>query len=392
MRKPFAEVTRRTQVRRLKRLATLALPAWGLTDAAVRLLFHGYNTTFRIEVADGRRYALRLNTAAAKPEPNLLAEVSWLAAVAADTPLRVPTPQRTLDGAWAARVASPDHGRDVAAVLFSWLDGRDLGHRPRPEQAWVVGRAMATLHDHATRWRLPEGAELPLFDRVLTDLPNRFGDHPALVGGAREVVLAAHERAQALQDEAFAAGGIIPLHADLHGGNLKWAAAGRDRGVRRDDGQSGPDDGQSGPDDGESGRTDGESGRGDGESGRTDGESGRGDGSGLARLRVFDFDDAGLGVPALDLAISIFYLRDDVAIEEALKEGYASVRTLPQVRPEVLEGMIAGRNLLLLDDLIEQSNADFRVMVPTYVANTTLRLRNWLDTGRFRRDVPGVQR
>ncbi|MFT3861795.1 phosphotransferase enzyme family protein [Micropruina sp.] len=281
MRKPFAKVARRTQVERLRRLAVRDLPAWGLADARVRLLLHGYNTTFRIDAADGRRYALRLNTAMPKPEPNLLAEVSWLAAIAADTGLRVPTPQRTLSGDWAARVPSPDHGRSVAAVLFSWLDGRDLGNRPTLDRARVVGRAMAILHDHASGWSLPAGAELPRFDNVLTDLPNRFDDHPALNAEAREVVLAAYQRAQACQDQAFATDAIIPLHADLHGGNLKWVSTGS--------------------------------------------TGGGSSGDGLANLRVFDFDDAGLGVPALDLAITVFYLRDDESLEAALKQGYAQV-------------------------------------------------------------------
>ena len=53
--------------------------------------------------------------------------------------------------------------------------------------------------------------------------------------------------------------------------------------------------------------------------------------------------------------------------------------------------MIAGRNLLLLDDLLVQTNAELRAMLPDYVVNSTLRLRNWLETGSFRRHVPGVR-
>lgn len=189
------------------------------------------------------------------------------------------------------------------------------------------------LHDHASSWRPPEGADLPLFDGVLTDLPNRLGDHPALDAEARAVLTAAHAHAQDLQDRAFAAGEAIPLHADLHGGNLKWHRG---------------------------------------------------------RLSVFDFDDAGLGVPALDLAIAVYYLRDDAAAEDALAAGYAGVRALPRVSAEVFEGMVAGRNLLLVDDLIEQPNAELRTLIPGYVANSVQRLRAWLETGRYRRDVPGV--
>ncbi|MFT3833963.1 MAG: phosphotransferase [Micropruina sp.] len=332
MRKPFADVTARTQVTRLRALARRALPSWGLDDAAVRLLHHGYNTTFRVDAADGRRFALRVNVIPTKTEAHLTAEVAWLAALSTETGLLVPTPQPTRDGAWSARVDSPDHGRALPVVLFSWLDGRNLGRSPRPRQLRATGEAMALLHEHAATWRPPTDGALPLFDDVLTDLPNRFADHPMLDAGARAVLTEAHARAQELQVRAFAAGGVIPLHADLHGGNLKWHRG---------------------------------------------------------RLSVFDFDDAGLGVPALDLAISIYYLRDDAVGEDALRQGYAAVRPLPEVDDEVFEGMVAGRNLLLVDDLLEQQNADLRAIIPAYTAASVRRLRAWLETGRYRRDLPG---
>ncbi len=329
MRKPFIEVTARTQVSRLRALAARALPAWGLGEASLRLLNHGYNTTFRVDAADGRRFALRVNVIPTKTEAHLRAEVAWLAALSSETELRVPTPQRTREGEWAARISSPDHGRDLPLVLFSWLEGRNIGFRPRPRQARAVGEALALLHNHAASWQPPVAGALPLFDKVLTDLPNRFGDHPALDADASAVLTEALARSQELQDQAFAADGAIPLHADLHGGNLKWH-----------------------------------------------------DG----RLSVFDFDDAGLGVPALDLAIAVYYLRDDVAAEDALREGYAGVRPLPAVSDEVFEGMVAGRNLLLVDDLLEQQNADLRAFIPKYTAGSVRRLRAWLDSGRYRRE------
>lgn len=331
MRKPFVEVSARTQIARLRTLVARSLPAWGLADASLRLLNHGYNTTFRVDVPDGRRFALRVNVIPTKTEAHLIAEVDWLAALSAETDLRVPTPQRTRDGEWAARIPSPDHGRELPLVLFSWLDGRNLGFRARPRRVRAVGEAMALLHDHATRWRPPAGGALPLFDDVLTDLPDRFGDHPALDADARAVLTEAYARAQELQDRAFAASEAIPLHADLHGGNLKWHEG---------------------------------------------------------RLSVFDFDDAGFGVPALDLAIATYYVRDDAAAEDALREGYAGVRPLPEVSAEVFEGMVAGRNLLLVDDLLEQQNADLRAFIPEYTESSVRRLRAWLETGRYRRDVP----
>ena len=245
----------------------------------------------------------------------------------------MPDPQPTRDGARSAVVESSDHAWRLPVVLFSWLEGRDLGGKWTTQQAHAVGAAMATLHDHAERWTMPAGAEFSGFESVLTDLPNRLADHPSLDAATSALLMEAMAQAQQLQDEVFAAGPVLPLHADLHGGNLKWL-----------------------------------------------------NGS----LSIFDFDDAGYGPPGLDLAITAYYLRDSLAIEEAIRAGYASVRALPEVTTAQFEAMVAGRNLLLINDVIEQPNAELQAIVPRYVANSVLRLRSWLDTGRYRREVPGV--
>ena len=122
----------------------------------------------------------------------------------------------------------------------------------------------------------------------------------------------------------------IVLHADLHGGNLKWHEG---------------------------------------------------------RLAVFDLDDAGLGVPALDLAISTFYLRsaNRRASRQALREGYAQVRDLPDVSDEQFEALVAARQLLLANSLLASSTPSLRAEATDYLDVTVERLRGWLSTGRFSR-------
>ncbi|MEZ5201474.1 MAG: phosphotransferase [Micropruina glycogenica] len=279
--------------------------------------------------------------------------MAWLAALSAETALHVPTPQRTRDGALSAVVTSPDHDWALPVVLFSWLDGRNLGNRWTADQAHAVGVAMATLHDHAERWTMPAGASFSDFGSVLTDLPNRLGDHRALSAEQSALLVEAMNRAQHFQDEVFAAGPVIPLHADLHGGNLKWR-----RGVSTSS-------------------TDGEVSR-----------SSTGGGVSTSVLSVFDFDDAGYGPPALDLAISAYYLRDDEGAEVAMKPGTPPSPFTGRLRAEQFEAMVAGRNLLLVNDVIEQPNADTQAMTPAYVAASVRRLRHWLDTGRYRRTLP----
>ena len=62
----FERLDPRSQARRLRRLATTALAAYDLPAVPaprLRLLAHLYNTTFRVDTADGQRYVLRIHRA-----------------------------------------------------------------------------------------------------------------------------------------------------------------------------------------------------------------------------------------------------------------------------------------------------------------------------------------
>jgi Ser/Thr protein kinase RdoA (MazF antagonist) len=223
-------------------------------------------------------------------------------------------------------VPSDEVGRDLLVTGASWLEGEDA-REGSSQWAHSLGRAMATLHLQASTWTLPTGAELPLFDAPL------FGDEDALtpaaadIPGAAAVVAEATERSAAAFAALHARVRPIPLHADLHGGNLKWHEG---------------------------------------------------------RLAVFDFDDSGIGVPLLDLAISTFYLRRAGSDgEPALEAGYAEVASLPDGLDEHLEPLVAARQLLLANSLLDSTTAAMRAQAEEYVHVTLARLRHWLDTGHF---------
>ncbi|HAN35099.1 MAG TPA: hypothetical protein DCQ52_06510, partial [Acidimicrobiaceae bacterium] len=144
----FEDRSVRGQVARLRPLAVEVLRRYSIDVAALRLLNHGFNTTFRVDTTDGRRFALRLNVNSRRTDSFIGAEMAWLAALAEETDLWVPIPQRTLDGALLTHVRSPDLGRDLPAALFSWLPGRDLGDDASDVQMRAVGRATAALHAH----------------------------------------------------------------------------------------------------------------------------------------------------------------------------------------------------------------------------------------------------
>jgi len=324
----------RGQIDRLRPVAWEMLRDYPIEVAALRLLNHGFNTTFRVDTTDGQRFALRLGVNSRRTDAFIAGEMAWLAALAAETDLWVPTPQRTRHGELLAHVHFPDLDRALPAALFSWLPGADLGDRATPAQLQVVGRATATLHAHSEHWQLPPGAELPAIDTVLMDMPYELGgDIPLLAAADHEVIDTAFAQIQGHYDALLAGSRRQPLHADLHIWNLKWHRG---------------------------------------------------------RLSVFDFDDSGIGVPMQDLAISSYYLRDDFEQEAALLEGYQELRSLPSFTFAQYEAMVASRNLVLLNDVVTTTNAEFLAILPRYVPNSIAKLRAYLETGVFRHQVPGL--
>lgn len=319
------------QVEALRPVALEAARRFGLEVVRLEPVVHAFNTTFAAGVADGRRYALRVGTNSSSTAAQVLAQQEWQRAIAVETEVVVAAPLATTDGGWAAEVPSPAVGRSLLVTAASWLDGPDAGTELSTEAARALGRSMALLHRQADAWEIPAGAEMPTFDTPL------FGDQDLLAGAGglsseqREVL----DRAFAETARVFAGlheGGaeVRALHADLHGANLKWHRG---------------------------------------------------------RLAVFDFDDCGLGLPVLDLAVSTFYLRGgDPAAEQAMRAGYAEVAALPDVDPAWFEAVVAARQLLLNNALFSSSTAELRAEAADYLVVGVDRLRHWLSTGRFTRE------
>jgi Ser/Thr protein kinase RdoA (MazF antagonist) len=321
----YEDLDENAQVEVLRRVAVTAAQRYGLRTARLEPVLHGFNTTFRVDTADGARLALRVNTNSVSTAEHVAAQQAWVHAIARDTDLRVPDAVAAPDGRTVVAVPCAELGRDLLCVVNTWLDGPDVGDCD-PEQARELGRAMATLHEHARTFVVPEGCGFPVFDEPL------FGDRNLLEGTAlldaegREVVADAFARTRSAFAALTVAAEGVPLHGDLHGGNLKWHEG---------------------------------------------------------RLAVFDFDDAGVGAPVLDLAIATFYLRgSDPTVERSLREGYTEVAALP-AGTEYLEALVASRQLLLANSLLTTTTAQWRSRAVDYLGTTVERLRHWTATGRF---------
>ena len=172
----------------------------------------------------------------------------------------------------------------------------------------------------------PPAAELPRFDAPL------FGDEDVLTPAAGVVPgprrsSPRRPSARRRRSPPSTPGSPIPLHADLHGGNLKWHEG---------------------------------------------------------RLAVFDFDDSGIGVPLLDLAISTFYLR---------RRGPTASRPCRRATPRSRPCRRASTSTSSRSSRPGSSCSPTASSTPRrprcgrrpkeYVHVTLARLRHWLDTGHF---------
>lgn len=319
------------QVEVLRPVALAAAEQFGLEVSALELVAHAFNTTFAVVGPEGSRHALRVNTNSVGSTTDVVAQQAWQHALATESDVLVPDPLRTTGGHWYADVDSAAFDEPLVATAASWLEGPDVGEIDAAA-ARELGRTMARLHTHAQTWSLPEGGTLPRFDTPLFGDEDLLDTAPVLSGDGRAVIRRARDVATLAFALVHAGAALRPIHADLHGANLKWSGH---------------------------------------------------------QLAVFDFDDAGLGLPVVDLAVTTFYLRgDDPEPEQALRAGYAEVLPFPEVEPD-FEALVAARQLLLANSLLTVTTAELRRDAEQYLAVTVDRLRWWLKTGTFTRALPG---
>lgn len=329
----FSGLSDRAQVHRLRSVAFRALERYPIDVRRVRLQEHGFNTTFRVDSLAGQSYALRIDVNRRKPLGALDAEMAWLAALARDTEITVPVPQATVDGSMHTPVWFEPLEKSLNVAVMSWLPGRDL-ETSTVESLHELGRLTALLHEHARNWHIPEGAEFPAVDSVFMDEPELVtSPHPLISTVQRAVFVETLATVRPRFDAMIAAGERMPIHGDLHGWNVKWLRG---------------------------------------------------------RMSIFDFDDAGIGVPAQDLTITTYYQEPDPALRRALLDGYESAAPLPPFTHDQFQAALAARSLLLLNSILDINTREIREMIPRFLHNVVVRSRAYLESGEFRPDVPGV--
>ena len=267
--------------------ARAALRAFAIEPGALTLVKQSENITFRVQDRrDSSEYVLRLHRPGYHTLAELEAERVWIRALAA-AGIAVPTPLPTHDGAEYATVWVSARAERRHAGLTRWAMGQVLDEvLPQSESVSLIedcfgqlGGLMAALHNHASTWQPPASFSRHRLDAAgfmgAAPFWGPFWTHPALSHAQSQLLLNTRDVLHAaLERHGTNPSTFSLIHADLHPGNLLRNAGG---------------------------------------------------------LAVIDFDDAGFGWHAYDIAVALVGYRShphcDLA-ESALLRGYRSSREL----------------------------------------------------------------
>ena len=319
----FAALDTDAQVALLTEHATEVLKQYELGEVTeIESINHEYNSTFAVSCADGSRYALRININSPRSAANALGELEFINHLRVSTDLTFASPIANTSGDFFTEVANEAIGKTLLSVLFSWLEGEELGEDPTKEQLFALGAAMAKMHDAAAGFELSAEAELPNLRDVLwltedlltTEVSQLASDEKALVRAALEKI-------DGVVAGLFARDSMRLIHADMHGWNLMWH-----------------------------------------------------DGA----VSVFDFDDCGIGLPIQDLYTALYYLDTDEQ-DAVLKAGYESVRPIPEHTDFEAKALLLQRRIILLNYLFETSTPEHREILPKYQVETMRRINVFLE-------------
>lgn len=330
---PFADLTPSGRARRLRRMALAALGRYDVDVVGLRLVDNGHNAVFRVDAADGRRYALRINAPGHRTLTEVRAEAWWLGALSRETDLVVPAPVAMGDGGLVGTVEIAGVPQPRHHVLFTWLPGRHPAGATPPLAA-TLGELLARLHRHADTLVPPPG-----FSTTRRDDPWPFGV-PAAVYADDPDERFPTERRVVFREAAARIGGALAelhsdpadlrfLHFDLHLGNVKTH-----RGV----------------------------------------------------LQPLDFDACLWAHPAQDIGVALFYLERrsfagdpaDEALRVAFRRGYERHRPWPARDDATLDPCVAARCLDFLNFALRSDEPYFAAILPDALARTETTLRRWL--------------
>ena len=295
----------------MRGLAQAALNAYGLAGARFRFIRQAGNTLFRVketnltlggsDVYAAGEYLLRLHQPGYQSTGAIELELAWLAAMCREASLPVPEPFSTSDGRRLVRVSIAGVPGQTDCSILRWVRGRPHTGNYRPEHYRAQGRLMARLHRFTEGWAAPAGAAKRKYDwegLFRDDLEEGMPASeawsllPQEYVGPFEVVAGKVKRVMDGLGKGPEVYGLIHADLGLDANILFWHG----------------------------------------------------------EARAIDFDDSGFGYFAYDLSLALEHCQEDESLprfREALLEGYAQIRPLPEGQQAQLDLFLMAYNVYL---------------------------------------------
>jgi Ser/Thr protein kinase RdoA (MazF antagonist) len=321
----FFDLPAEDQQKSLTAFAVELLKDYGIYGAQVSCINFEFNATFAVESESGVKYALRININSTRTVDNIKAEIEWVRHLNRTSGINTPTPIATLTDDYIVSGDHPDSGQKMHAVMYSWLEGEEIGDEPTMEQLHEVGKSIAVLHQESADFKLSPDSKLPTLNDFFWSTEDfLFSDKSTLSTTDRALIREAHDLIMAFTHDLYETSRVHIIHADFHGWNLMWHEG---------------------------------------------------------QLSIFDFDDCGFGIEAQDLAVALYYL-DTPEQDQALLAGYKSVKPLPVYSENAMKALLLQRRLLLLNYLFETKNQEHKEMLPAYLEKSLERVSTFLTDVR----------
>jgi len=318
----FFELPESEQISELTIFAATVLEAYEFSIKSIESINYEYNATFKVSTTDSKNFALRININSPRSTENIRAEVAWVQFLQDVNGIHTATPIANKDGQFITNLSHARSGRELNCILYSWLEGEEIGDEPTIEQLRILGQTMALMHNASKDFILPKDSALPSFHDPFWETEDfLLSDKSKLESQDMQLIAAAFKEIISRTDALYSRENPQMIHADLHGWNMKWNEG---------------------------------------------------------KLSIFDFDDCGIGLPIQDIATALYYL-DCPEQDEALLNGYTSIMPLPAHTKADLEMLLIHRRLMLLNYLYETNNQEHQELIPTYLEETLRRLREFLN-------------
>jgi len=165
-------ISRLQYLRKMRLVARAALETFGI-HGRFELLRHAGNTLYRVYTSTSEptssffelgQYLLRVHEPGYQSPEAIELELDWLSVMRGDADLPVPEPLAASDGRFLVEVDVPGILEPRRCSLLRWIKGRSVLKKMMPPHYHAQGRLMARLHDFSAAWSPPPSPVKRHFD------------------------------------------------------------------------------------------------------------------------------------------------------------------------------------------------------------------------------------